>query len=127
MLVLIFLKRRNFVQIVKSSEISKEIRPACIITDYPFDNKNIDLAIAEVSGRYPVSGYCVNEQCDEIIYIYEGEAVLTQKDKNPIKLGVGDGVLLNKGDIYFWKGKCKMVISCSPSWDPAKYKCINSN
>lgn len=94
------------------------------MTDYPFENKNIDFAIAEIKGRYPETGYCMNAECDEVLYVLEGDITLTKKDKEPINLSPRDAVLLEKGELYFWEGNCKMTISCSPSWNFEQYRHI---
>lgn len=111
-------------KIVKNAETIKETRPTCVITDYRFGNKNIDLVIAEIKGRYPETGYCINEKCDEIAYILEGKVVLTKKGGEPMKLNIGDAVLVGKGEAYLWDGNCKMTISCTPAWSFEQYKHI---
>ncbi len=38
-------------KIIKKTEITKEIRATCTMTNYYFKNEKIDLAIAEIKGR----------------------------------------------------------------------------
>ncbi len=111
-------------QIIKSAEVSKESRPACTITAYPFEKNTVDVAVAKISGRYPATGFCVNEQCDEVAYIFEGNINITKKDDAAKPLNIGDCVFISKGDAFFWEGNGKMVISCSPAWSPEQYKNI---
>lgn len=66
-------------KIIKKTETTKEIRATCTIINYSFKNEKIDLAIAEIKGRYPETGYCLNEHCDEVFYITSGNVTLTHK------------------------------------------------
>ena len=109
-------------QIIKAIETNKVTRPACIITECSFEKKTIDLAVAEISGRYPETGCCVNEQCDEAAYIFEGTVNVTKKDGDTHLLNSGDSVFISKDEPFFWEGNGKMVISCSPPWTPEQYK-----
>ena len=44
----------------------------CIATEYEFKDKDIDLSTAEIKGRYPESGYCVNTKVKEMIFVISG-------------------------------------------------------
>lgn len=44
----------------------------CIATEYPFCDKDIDIATAVISGRYPEKGYCVNTEVKEMIFVISG-------------------------------------------------------
>ena len=35
----------------------------CEVLEYPLGDRDIDMAIANLKGRYPDSGYCVNQEC----------------------------------------------------------------
>ena len=43
-----------------------------IATEYDFGDKTIDIATAEINGRYPDTGYCVNTDVKEMIYVLSG-------------------------------------------------------
>jgi hypothetical protein len=42
---------------------------SCIVHEYPFNNKVIGFAVAEINGRFPETGFSVNEVCLEIYYV----------------------------------------------------------
>ena len=44
----------------------------CIATEYGFEDEDIDVATAEINGRYPQHGYCVNTGVKEMIYVMIG-------------------------------------------------------
>lgn len=48
----------------------------CKTLEYSFNDKNLDLGIATITGRYPERGYCVNELSQELIYVVEGSGNL---------------------------------------------------
>ncbi len=37
----------------------------CEVLEYPLGDKDMDMAIASLKGRYPDRGYCINEECKE--------------------------------------------------------------
>ena len=79
------------------------------------NEKNIDLCINTITGRYPEKGYCTNKVCQEICYILEGKGSITKKDE-VIDFKAGDVIFVDKNDIYFWNGECKIIMVCTPAW-----------
>ena len=52
----------------------------CIATEYDFHDKDIDISTAEINGKYPESGYCVNTEIKEMIYVISGSGkIITEK------------------------------------------------
>ena len=59
----------------------------CIVIEYPLGDKDINFSTAVLTGRYPNEGYCVNEECKELIYvIYRLKNYIIQKSINIIKI-----------------------------------------
>ena len=79
------------------------------------NEKNIDLCINTITGRYPEKGYCTNKVCQEICYILEGKGSINKKDE-VIDFNAGDVIFVDKNDIYFWNGECKIIMVCTPAW-----------
>ena len=77
-------------------------------------DKDIDFCINTINGRYPEKGYCTNEKCKEICYILEGKGTLTKKEES-INFEKGDVILIEKEEILYWNGNCKIIS------DNAKY------
>ena len=48
----------------------------CKTLEYSFMDKDIDLGIAIISGRYPDDGYGVNLISKELIYVIEGSGTI---------------------------------------------------
>lgn len=44
----------------------------CKVLEYPLDDKDINFSTGIINGRYPDRGYCVNEECKELIYVLGG-------------------------------------------------------
>ncbi|MFH1547312.1 MAG: cupin domain-containing protein [bacterium] len=106
--------KKSDAQTYKSSE-------SCIATEYPMDDKNINIAYITINGRYPDKGKVKNKVCKEMIYIVKGNAKL-YKDDEIYEFGEGDAVLIEPGDEYYWEGNIEMVVPCSPAWYPEQHE-----
>ena len=87
------------------------------------NDKDIDLAINTINGRYPERGYCTNEKCKELVYVLEGTGTLNKQDQD-LDFEVGDVMLIEQGEIYFWNGNCKIIMICTPPWYKEQCKLI---
>ena len=96
------------------------------VLEYSIDlnEKNMDFCINTISGRYPEKGYCTNEKCKEICYILEGKGTLNKKDKS-INFEKGDVILIEKEEIYYWNGNCKIIMICTPAWNKEQCKLLD--
>lgn len=54
----------------------------CKTLEYSFEDKDIDLGIATITGRYPEEGYCVNIISKELIYVIDGNGMIDFEDKS---------------------------------------------
>ena len=97
-------------QIIKNSDTSKLLEYSIGLKD-----KDIDFCINTISGRYPEEGYCTNDKCKEICYILEGNGTRNKKDES-INFEQGDVILIDKKEIYYWNGNCKIIMICTPAW-----------
>ena len=95
----------------------------CIATEYGFADKEIDITLAEINGRYPEKDYCVNEKVKEMILCLEGTGKLC-KENETISFKVGDAVLIDKGEKFYWDGHCKVAMHCAPAWYPDQHKLV---
>ncbi len=78
-------------------------------------DKDIDFCINTINGRYPEETYCTNLKCKELCYILEGFGTLHKKDEQ-ISFSQGDVILIEKEEIYYWEGQCKIAMICTPAW-----------
>jgi len=76
---------------------------------------DVDCALNIITGRYPEKGYAENTECKELVYVLEGTGTINKKDET-ISFESGDVILIDKGDIYFWDGNCKIIMICTPAW-----------
>lgn len=53
--------------IKKENAIKGSNSKFCETLEYSFDDKDIDLGVATITGRYPESGYCVNTVSKELV------------------------------------------------------------
>lgn len=51
----------------------------CTVWEYPINDKDINIGVAQINGRYPEKGYAINEKCKEIIYVISGSGVLYKR------------------------------------------------
>ena len=96
----------------------------CKTIEYSFGDKDIDLGVAVITGRYPEKGYCTNEECQELCYVLEGEGTINRKDET-INFKQGDVIFIEKKDVYFWNGNCKLALVCNPAWSKDQCKLLD--
>lgn len=112
-------------EIIKKHEAVKgENSNKCKTLEYSFGDKDIDLGIAIITGRYPANGYCVNKISKELIYVIEGSGRLCFLDKS-IEFVPGDAILINNNEKYYWETEyCKVSMSCTPAWSVEQHEII---
>jgi len=109
-------------KVIKTSETNKfENSKECVVFEYPLEDKDINGSIAEISGRYPESGFALNEKCKELVYVIEGSGFVVM-DGSEIKIKKGDSILVNTNEKFAWKGKMKIFMVCTPTWYPDQHK-----
>ena len=97
----------------------------CKTIEYSFNDKDIDLGIAEITGRYPESGYCVNLVSKELIYVLDGSGKLCFENES-IEFTKGDAILIENNEKYYWDTTyCKVSMTCTPSWNNEQHKLID--
>ncbi len=63
-------------KIVRLEETQKfENSKLCIAIEYGFGDKDIDIATAQINGKYSEKDYCVNTEVKEMIYVLFGGGV----------------------------------------------------
>lgn len=111
--------------IKEKDTIKRDNSSVCKIIEYPLNDEDIDLVIAEITGRYPDKGYALNNASKELIYILDGRGKIIFKDKE-IKYDKGDVVLINNNEAYYYDTNyTKVTISCNPAWNIKDYKNID--
>jgi len=93
----------------------------CIAYEYAAQDKDINIAVIELSGRYPETGRAFNESIKEICFVQSGSGIVSI-DGAEHTLGEGDVVLILPGQKFFWDGKMTFVIACTPAWNAGQYR-----
>ena len=108
--------RKEDAEIFKNSDTSSLLEYSIKLNE-----KNIDFCINNITGRYPEKGYCSNEECQELCYIFEGNGNVNKKDEK-ISFKQGDVIFIDKKEIYYWEGNCKIIMICTPAWNKEQCK-----
>lgn len=96
----------------------------CKTLEYSFGDKDIDLGIATITGRYPEIGYCVNLVSKELIYVLDGSGKLCFENKS-VDFSKGDSILIENNEKYYWETQyCKVSMTCTPAWSEEQHKLI---
>jgi mannose-6-phosphate isomerase-like protein (cupin superfamily) len=112
-------------KLVKKSESQKfENSPKAIAFEYPMNDKDINGAVVELSGRYPDKGVVVNEVCKEMVYVIKGSGRLIVENKE-IDLNEGDVAVIEPGEKYYWDANMTIFVPSTPAWYPEQHKTIN--
>lgn len=93
----------------------------CTVSEYCISNQYIDMAIAEISGRYPEHGMAQNLVSTMVACIQRGSG-LVYINNQKINLSEGDVVCIGPSERYYWDGDMQVSISCTPPWNPDQYK-----
>ncbi|MBN1216104.1 MAG: hypothetical protein JXA99_11775 [Candidatus Lokiarchaeota archaeon] len=111
----VVIKKNNAMKIVNGS--------SCTAYEYSFDEKDINIALIEINGRYPDIGLSLNQIVKEMIYVISGKGKIVIENKE-YEIEEGDSVLILPNKKYFIDGSLKLLVSCSPAWDVSQYKII---
>ena len=115
-------------EIIRKDEgINGENSKSCKTIEYSFKNKDMDLGIATITGRYPKkeNEYCVNTECTELIYVLEGNGKL-QFGNEEVDFFMGDTILISPNEKYAWiTDYCKVSMVCTPAWNNDQHKIVN--
>ena len=96
----------------------------CKTLEYSFGDKDIDLGIAEITGRYPDESYGVKIVSKELIYVLEGKGTVNFEDRKK-KKKKGDSILIQPNEKYYYDTEyCKISMACTPAWSPEQHKIV---
>lgn len=93
--------------------------------EYQFPFKNASLGLSEINGRYPQTGYDIDEKVEASWYVESGTGILWVGG-NENKIEKGDMIYVPAGEKFWINGKSlKLVVCSSPRWTPEQHKHIN--
>lgn len=109
-------------KIVKRSQATEiNNSDTCQVVEYPFDEKDINGSVISVKGRYPESGFVMNEVCKEVVYIISGSGSL-KVNETTVDFAAGDSLFVDKGEKYYWQGSFTSYMACTPAFYPEQHK-----
>lgn len=109
--------------IKENAELGKNSEE-CKTLEYDFKDKDIDIGVATITGRFPSKDYCVNTICKELIYVLEGTGSLCFEEEK-MNYKKGDAILIEPNDKYYWDTEYSVVsMSCTPSWNTDQHKLV---
>ncbi len=94
---------------------------SCEVREYEFNDPDINIGTAVLSGRFPESGYLVNEKVKEYAYVIDGKGSISTKTKT-FSFTKGDVIMIPVDEAYFWDAYCSLVMPCAPAWYPEQSK-----
>lgn len=97
----------------------------CKMTEIPIDSHALNMALGEINGRYPETGYAVNRKVSELVYIQSGSGSLTVGSKT-ISFSKGDSLLIEPNEYFYWQGSFSTVIACSPAFTVEQHEYIET-
>lgn len=95
--------------------------PVVTVVEYAHTDPEINLSLADIHGRYPDSGFVMNEKSKELVFVTDGRVNLILSDRT-IELYSGDSVIIDRHEKYAWNGVGKIMMVCTPAWEPSQHK-----
>lgn len=99
---------------------SEECRGVAVVPE----DAPTDIAVIEITGRYPESGWAVNLEVHEIVHITRGFGSVAIMGAELQDLCAGDIVYISPGKAFAWDGHMELVMACTPPFDPNQYEIL---
>lgn len=94
--------------------------------DYPSFDKDINFAVININSRSPKTGYQVNTECKELLYIIKGNGIIFMKENNEkVEFSQGDVIIIDKNEYYAFEGNFEAAVPCTPAWYSEQHKYID--
>jgi len=110
-------------KVIKKSEAKRFVNSeSCTGFEFGFGNKELNIAVVTVNGRYPDKGHLVNDVCREIGYVLHGTGIVGI-GKTTHGLSPGDAVMIEPGEKFYWHGESlEMLMPCAPAFFPEQHR-----
>lgn len=109
--------------IKQTASIPHENSATCTAYEYETNETTINGARIVLSGRYPETGQAVNTISKELVYVLQGQGQAFIKDQR-VSLAIGDQLLIEPNEPYYFDGHMELYIACSPAWQPEQHQHI---
>lgn len=112
--------------IKKSEVVTTQENGISHFHEYQFPFKNASLGVSEINGRYPESGFDVDEEVEASWYVEAGTGFIWIGGQE-YTVEKGDMIYVPAGEKYSIQGKnLRLVVCSSPSWYPEQHKHLQS-
>jgi mannose-6-phosphate isomerase-like protein (cupin superfamily) len=110
--------------IKKSETVAQRENGVSQFHEYPFSFQNASLGVSEIEGRYPQTGFDVDEKVEASWYVESGSGVICIENEECV-VEAGDMIHVPAGKKYWIEGKkLKLIVSSSPVWYAEQHKHI---
>ena len=111
--------------IKKSDALDGSNSDKCKTVEYSFSDKDMDLGIATITGRYPDEGYCMNTISKELVYVLDGRGKIFFFFFF-IEFEKGDAIFIFPNEKYYWDSNyCIVSLTCTPAWSEEQHLLIS--
>lgn len=106
---------------------SFENSPDCKGVAYTVPQISHDIAPIEITDRYPSSGWAINHEVHETVYVARGIGSLALRAGEVTHLASGDVVTIPPKTPFAWDGDMTIVMVCEPAFYPDQYEIIGGS
>lgn len=99
------------------------------MTEFNFPNdQSLNDAEIHIKGRYPLSGYAVNDISTALISVESGSGTITLQGPAAKQLKIGDRILIKPGEAYAFETPSELVIRyiAAPAWTPEQARVVDA-
>lgn len=90
--------------------------------EYKLPFNNLAVGVSVINGRYPQTGFDVDEKVEQVWYVESGEGTI-QLANEEFVVKSGDMMLVKQGEKFWINGKnLKLVVSSNPPWTATQHK-----
>lgn len=93
--------------------------------EYKLPGKNICIGVSEINGRYPETGFDVDEKIEGCWYVEKGKGVIWIAGKE-YEVGEGDAISVPINEKFYIVGEnLRLIVASSPIWYPEQHKHVD--
>lgn len=108
---------------MKLAGVPFENSKTCKGVAFVSDEMNVDMSVIEISGRYPESGWALNGEVSEIVYVQRGKGRL-YLEGGETEIEQEAVVAVPAGRKFFWDGDMTLIMACNPPFNSGQYSMI---
>ena len=111
--------------VIKESEVTtSQENKVSRFHEYPFPFKNASLGISEINGRYPQSGFDVDEKVEASWCVENGSGIIWI-DGEEHSVEKGDMIYIPAGEKYWINSNdLRLIVCSSPPWTLEQHRHI---